>query len=60
MEWKSFVNDKCERQLNLKAEEFKQYVKEHFESSGDTLYKIVLDATKNQEERDLVDQTFNR
>jgi hypothetical protein len=57
---KSSVVDKCQRQLGLRAEEFTRYVKEHFDSESDTLYKIVFDAAKTQEEKDLVNRTFDK
>lgn len=57
---KSSVVDKCQRQLNLSAMEFAKYMKEYMEAESDELYKIVLNAAKNQAEKDLINRTFAR
>ncbi len=57
---KSSVVDKCQRQLGLSAQQFAQMLFNQLYDNDDTLYNLIMSKTKNDSEKALVNETFNK
>ena len=54
------VVDKCQRQLGLNAQQFAQMLFNQLYDNDDTLYNLIMSKTKNDSEKALVNETFNK